>query len=92
MRSVNALIIASILACGCASAPPPAPTPAAFELPKDLPPPPAPDEWNILPNPTTGEVEIYHRGQYAGVIDGTEPGNQDPPAPHQSRTLPPSSL
>jgi len=52
----------------------------------------SPDEdWNIFPDPTTGTIDIYHKGEYLGVIDGTEPKEQDPPLPHRSATQPPPS-
>jgi len=48
-------------------------------MPSDAPPP---DEWNLLPDPTTGEVDVYHEGDYVGSITGNEPADQDPPHPH----------
>jgi len=39
-------------------------------------------EWNIFPDPTTGDVGVYHKGDYVGSIDGNE--HDDPPAPHPS--------
>lgn len=39
-------------------------------------------EWNIFPDPTSGDVGIYHKGTYVGSVDGDE--HDDPPAPHQS--------
>lgn len=38
--------------------------------------------WNIFPDPTTGEIAVYHNGKYMGVITGNEPG--DPPMPHKA--------
>ena len=43
-------------------------------------------EWNIFPDPTTGDVGVYHKGQYVGSVDGNE--NDDPPAPHPSPNHP----
>ncbi len=43
-------------------------------------------DWNIFPDPTTGEVGIYHEGKYLGEINGTEPEDQDPPVPHPSKS------
>jgi len=43
---------------------------------------PAPDEWNLFPDPTTGYVEVYHQGEYVGSVTGKEPADQDPPIPH----------
>ncbi len=42
-------------------------------------------EWNIFPDPTTGEVGIYHKGEYLGAIDGDE--KEDPPIPHRSNPM-----
>ena len=36
-------------------------------------------EWNIFPDPTTGEVGVYHKGDYVGSVDGEE--GEDPPLP-----------
>ena len=47
-------------------------------------------EWNIFPDPTTGEVGIYHKGDYLGKVTGDE--KEDPPTPHkdkQDRNVPP---
>ena len=44
--------------------------------------PPPPDEWNLLPDPTTGQVDVYHKGGYVGSVTGNEPADQDPPVPH----------
>jgi hypothetical protein len=84
MRLSIVLACAAVFVCGCFSAPPATPRidPLASVIPRNLPPPPAPDEWNLLPNPTTGEIEVYHRGAFQGVIDGTEPPGQNPPLPH----------
>ena len=41
-------------------------------------------DWNIFPDPTTGDVGVYHKGQYVGSVDGDE--HDDPPAPHQSQS------
>ncbi|MHB8384023.1 MAG: hypothetical protein ACYDC3_16970 [Candidatus Binataceae bacterium] len=40
--------------------------------------------WNLFPDPTTGKVEVYHRGQYEGAVTGDEPANEDPPVPHNT--------
>jgi hypothetical protein len=37
-------------------------------------------EWNIFPDPTSGDVGVYHKGNYLGSVDGHE--DQDPPLPH----------
>jgi hypothetical protein len=44
--------------------------------------PPPPDEWNLLPDPTTGQVDVYHQGGYVGSVTGNEPAEEDPPIPH----------
>jgi hypothetical protein len=40
-------------------------------------------EWNIFPDPTTGEVGVYHKGDYVGSITGNE--TEDPPTPHKTQ-------
>jgi hypothetical protein len=55
--------------------PPPAPI-AQIAAPPD----PAPDEWNVLPDPMSGNVEVYHNGESVGSITGDE--KEDPPIPH----------
>jgi len=79
-RAALLLLLSSAIA-SCSAAPPPAPAPApvAYLMPSDAPPP---DEWNLLPDPTTGEVDVYHEGDYVGSITGNEPADQDPPHPH----------
>jgi hypothetical protein len=77
---------AAAVAATCASPPPPeppAPVPVVAISPPPQPDPP-PDEWNIFPDPTTGKIDVYHKGAYMGAIDGTEPTEQDPPMPHKS--------
>jgi hypothetical protein len=39
-------------------------------------------EWNIFPDPTSGDIGVYHKGDYVGSVDGSE--KDDPPAPHPS--------
>lgn len=39
-------------------------------------------EWNLFPDPTTGEVGIYHKGNLVGSVDGKE--TEEPPEPHPS--------
>ncbi|MBV8140282.1 MAG: hypothetical protein JO121_32285 [Deltaproteobacteria bacterium] len=72
----------------CATSPPPEPPPAPLPVvaaPAPVPAAPtSPDQdWNIFPDPTTGTIDIYHKGDYVGVIDGSEPKEQDPPLPHK---------
>lgn len=59
-----------------AATPPPAPQARAAHSPDE--------DWNIFPDPTTGTIDIYHKGEYLGAIDGSEPPEQDPPLPHAS--------
>jgi hypothetical protein len=75
-----AILVAGALA-GCSVTPPPAPPPpeTVYVMPAD---PPPPDEWNLLPDPTTGQVDVYHEGEYVGAVTGKEPADQDPPIPH----------
>ncbi len=70
----------AIVACAATPPPPAAPEPIVY-MPPD-PNPPAPDEWNLLPDPTTGQVDVYHQGGYVGSVTGDEPKDQDPPIPH----------
>jgi hypothetical protein len=37
-------------------------------------------DWNIFPDPTSGDVNVYHKGAYVGSVDGHE--SDDPPEPH----------
>jgi hypothetical protein len=71
----------------CSTSPPPEPPPAPLPVvaaPAPLPAATNPDQdWNIFPDPTTGTIDIYHKGEYLGVIDGSEPQEQDPPVPHK---------
>ena len=43
--------------------------------------PPPPDEWNLLPDPTTGQVDVYHQGGYVGSVTGKEPADENPASP-----------
>jgi hypothetical protein len=65
------------------SAPPPAPAPVVVT------PPPrnqeasqADQDWNLFPDPTTGNVDVYYKGKYIGGVTGNEPASEDPPMPH----------
>ena len=82
---------------GCTTAPPPPPAPPPEPVPDTSKPivitpqrqvfDSDPDQrWNIFPDPTTGEVGIYHDGQYMGGITGDE--TEDPPIPHPTRHPP----
>ena len=76
---------AAIGIAGCAAAPPlPPPKPSTSSIPILITEyPPQPDEWNLFPDPTTGRVEVYHKGDYVGAVTGDEPSSEDPPMPHQ---------
>jgi hypothetical protein len=78
----------------CSTSPPPeppaAPLPVVAAPPAAQPAATSPDQdWNIFPDPTTGTIDIYHKGAYVGVIDGSEPKEQDPPVPHKPDRPPP---
>ena len=78
---------------GCSAPPEKPPEPAPVTAPAPEPPKSVmfdsdpKGEWNIFPDPTTGDVGIYHKGEYVGSIDGKEA--DDPPAPHPSPNHPP---
>jgi hypothetical protein len=77
-------LLASVAIAACAAAPPPpAPEPVVYMPPSADPPP---DEWNLLPDPTTGQVDVYHKGGYIGSVTGNEPAEEDPPIPHPVAT------
>ena len=81
--SAAAICVLSVALASCATTPPaapPAPAPIVY-MPVD-PNPPPPDEWNLLPDPTTGQVDVYHQGGYVGSVTGNEPADEDPPVPH----------
>jgi hypothetical protein len=73
------LLSLAVAACSAAPPAPAAPAPAVYMPPSDT---PAPDEWNLFPDPTTGRVDVYHEGEYVGAVTGDEPADQDPPIPH----------
>ncbi len=94
------IAIVLMMLSGCSVAPEPLPPPAPQPAVNTAPPPPAHEtaekpnlmfdsdpngEWNIFPDPTTGKVGVYHKGEYLGSITGDEPQNQDPPIPHKTR-------
>jgi hypothetical protein len=85
-----ALLLTGLSGCAAtpAAAPPPAPVPIAVEPP---PPPPEPkdqqasqdmQDWNLFPDPTSGNVDVYYKGKYMGAVTGNEPASEDPPLPH----------
>ena len=83
------LMLGAVAFCGCSAPPekPPEPPPVvaapAPEPPKSVMFDSDPNgEWNIFPDPTTGDVGVYHKGEYVGSIDGQE--GEDPPKPHPS--------
>jgi hypothetical protein len=81
LAAVSILLACAIAIASCAAKqpPPPEPAPVAWVQPAN---PPPPDEWNIFPDPTTGQVDVYHKGEYAGSVTGNEPKDEDPPIPH----------
>ena len=104
LTAVQVLLFAGGIALsGCSGAPqePPPPSQALAIAPPRAKPPVATKpnvmfdsdpngEWNIFPDPTTGEVGIYHKGDYLGKVTGDE--KEDPPTPHkdkQDRNVPP---
>jgi hypothetical protein len=62
--------------------PQPPPAPAFPTTVMKGPPAPPQDDWNLFPDPTTGEVEVYHKGNLVGAVTGNEPAAEDPPMPH----------
>jgi hypothetical protein len=92
---INRTVAASIALAGiamlasCSAKPPPALPPPNKEVVWMQPAnPPPPDEWNLFPDPTTGEVDVYHRGDFVGAVTGNEPADQDPPLPHPVASSP----
>src|ERR1700689_4610110 len=81
-------LLASIALAACASTPPPlpAPPPAPIVYMPPNPNPPPPDEWNRLPDPTTGQADAYPQGGFGGPIPGKNPATPDPPIPHPVAT------
>jgi hypothetical protein len=85
--ALSALWIACFAGCS-ATEPPPAPPPAP--VPVAVTPPPPKDQqvsqdmqdWNLFPDPTTGNVDVYYKGKYMGAVTGKEPASEDPPLPH----------
>ena len=76
---VMAMTMASIGASGCARVAQSQPVPPA-PIAQVAAPEPAPDEWNVFPDPMSGNVEVYHNGESIGSITGDE--KEDPPVPH----------
>ena len=80
LAAVSIVLACAIAIASCATKPPPPPEPAvAWVQPAN---PPPPDEWNLFPDPTTGQVDVYHKGEYVGAVTGNEPKDEDPPIPH----------
>jgi len=86
------LMTGALALFGCSAppekAPAPAPPPPVATAPSPEPPKSVMfdsdphGDWNIFPDPTTGDVGVYHKGQYVGSVDGHE--DDDPPEPHPS--------
>jgi hypothetical protein len=83
---------AAVAFFGCSAPPekPATPPPPVAAAPAPSPEPPKSvmfdsdpnGDWNIFPDPTTGDVGVYHKGSYVGSVDGEE--HDDPPTPHPS--------
>jgi len=85
--AVAAIFVGASLLTGCGLKPPPLPPePPPTVVPQATLIGPQeqsqPDEWNLFPDPTTGQVEVYHEGSYVGAVTGNEPESEDPPLPH----------
>jgi hypothetical protein len=87
------LMLGAVAFFGCTAPPekPPTPPPVAVapapEPPKSVMFDSDPNgEWNIFPDPTTGDVGIYHKGQYLGSVDGDSDEGEEPPLPHAGKT------
>ena len=85
------LMLGAVAFFGCTTPPekPPTPPPVAVapapEPPKSVMFDSDPNgEWNIFPDPTTGDVGIYHKGDYLGSVHGDE--GEDPPLPDPGKT------
>ena len=85
------LTLSALALYGCSSPPekpPELPPPPVAAAPAPAPEPPKSvmfdsdpkGEWNIFPDPTSGDIGVYHKGDYVGSVDGNE--KDDPPAPH----------
>jgi hypothetical protein len=82
LAAASTVLACAIALASCATKPPPPlpqPEPFVYVQPSN---PPPPDEWNLFPDPTTGEVDVYHKGDYVGAVTGNEPKDEDPPIPH----------
>lgn len=75
---VAAMTMTSIGAPGCARVAQPVPPAPIAEVAAA--PEPEPDEWNVFPDPMSGNVEVFHNGESIGSITGDE--KEDPPVPH----------
>jgi hypothetical protein len=90
IAGVLAFALCATLGAGCstpqtpAAIPPPAPVPVVATAPVKRTPDPLMQDWNIFPDPTTGKVEVYHKGAYVGAVTGDEPESEDPPVPHNT--------
>jgi hypothetical protein len=103
LTAVQVLLFAGGIALsGCSRTPPdpPPPSQALAIAPPPAKPPVAAEpsvmfqsdpngEWNVFPDPTTGEVGVYHKGEYLGAVNGDE--KEDPPLPHKPGTHDPAA-
>jgi hypothetical protein len=81
------LMLGAFAFFGCTAPPEKAPTPPPVAVAPAPEPPKSvmfdsdpKGDWNIFPDPTTGDVGVYHKGDYVGSVDGDE--GEDPPLPH----------
>jgi len=84
LAAASIVVACAIATASCSATPPPPPVPFVYVPPSD---PPPPDEWNLFPDPTTGQVDVYHKGEYVGAVTGNEPADEDPPIPHPVRPV-----
>jgi hypothetical protein len=86
LGAVPAFWIACMAGCSTAPPPPAAPPPpvpvATAPPPKNQQASQADQDWNLFPDPTTGNVDVYYKGKYLGAVTGNEPASEDPPIPH----------
>jgi hypothetical protein len=85
IAALSAFWIGCITGCSASESPPAPPM-----APIAVAPPPAKNQeasqadqdWNLFPDPTTGNVDVYYKGKYMGAVTGKEPASEDPPLPH----------
>jgi hypothetical protein len=80
MLPIVALAATTFAGCSATAVPAPPPEPPPV-VPIAAEPP---DEWNVFPDPLTGQVEIYHDGVNVGSVTGDEQEDPPLPRPHKS--------